>query len=104
MSKEPEKADIARMLRAGASAVLGVHQEYCISSDNCTCYKESDEMLAAANALDGLLPEEQQWAEDLAVVNGVHGFPIFDNEEQGKRYFAALERLNAGREAPDERH
>lgn len=39
-------------------------------------------------------PEERQRREDEAIVDGLVGFPIFENREAAERYFAAVKRLS----------
>lgn len=92
--ERPTDSELAEMLRSGASGIGSSHSEYCISSDNCSCYADMEKMLAAANLLDGGTPEEKQRREDEAIANSVQGFPIFENKEQADRYFGALERLS----------
>lgn len=96
MSERPSDKDLARMLRNGASGIGASHSEYCVSSDNCACGAEQNEMLAAAELLD---PDQR--AADEAIVSSVRGFPIFDSKEEFERYTAALQRLAESPEGGD---
>lgn len=93
MKERPSDDHLARMLRNGAQGIGAACSEFCISSDNCSCSSEQQEMYDAAEFLDSGTPEEKQHREDLAVVGAVRGFPIFRDEAGGKRYFDAWARL-----------